>query len=222
MLDRDGDIRIEVTNLQADTLRNVVIADTLPDKLQFVSASDRGIYQASTRTVQWLIDLLPAGETRALTLRVQGKAPGQFAQEVSARAATLPETRAQGVVEVEGYANLAVKVTPRDQPLEVGKETVCELRVQNLGSAAAAGVQIQLELPPGLAPGFVQGPTPHRVHGRVLVFEPIAKLPARSQAVYHIGTTAQSSGDLRIRAHVVSESNRVRAVYEAPLLVYRH
>ena len=221
LLDRAGDIRIEVTNLQAVGLRNVVIADTLPENLQFVAASDRGIYQATTRTVQWLIDDLPAGETRTVTLRVQGKTPGQFAKEVSARAESLPETRAQSIVLVEGYTNLVLKVTPRDQPLELGKETVCEVRVQNLGSSAATGVQVQLAFPVGLTPGYVQGPTAHRLQGRTLVFEPIAQLSARTQAVYHVGMTAQAAGDLRLRAQVVSAQSGLPVVREVPLIVYR-
>lgn len=221
LLDRDGDIRIDVTNLQAEGLRNVQIADTLPDDLQFVAASDRGIYQASTRRVQWLIDALPPGETRSLTLRVQGKKPGQFAQEVSASAESMPATQVQGMVQVEGYANLNLKVTPREQPIGVGKETVCEVRIQNLGNLAAGGVQLRVELPPGLASGYVQGPTAHRVQGRTLIFEPIAKLPAQTQAVYHLGVAARAAGDQRIRAQVVTDQESAPVVREAPLQVYR-
>lgn len=221
VLDRDGDVRIDVTNHQAEALRNVVIADTLPEALQFVAASDRGIYQAGTRTVQWLIDNLPPGETRSVSLRLQGKTPGQFPKEVSARAETLPDTRAQSVVQVEGYSDLVLKITPRDQPLEVGKETVCEVRVQNFGNVAAGNVQIQVELPAGVMAGYIQGPTAHRKQGRTLVFDPIVRLAARSQAVYHVGAIAQADGDLRIRGQVVSDQIRTPVTREAALVVYR-
>lgn len=221
LLDRDGDVRIDVTNHQAESLRNVVIADTLPESLQYVAASDRGIYQASTRTVQWLIDYLPPGETRSVSVRLQGKTPGSFPKEVSARAETLPDTRAQTVVHVEGYSDLVLIVTPRDQPLELGKETVCEVRVQNFGNVAAGNVQIQVELPAGVRAGYIQGPTGHRVQGRTLWFEPIARLAARSQAVYHVGAIAQAEGDLRIRAQVVSDQTRAPVTREAALVVYR-
>ncbi len=220
-LNREGEIRIEVTNLQAEGLRNVIVADTLPESMRFVTASDRGIYQAGTRTVQWLIDILPAGETRTVSLRVQPTAPGQFNKEVSARAESLPETRVQGVVHVDGYANLALKVTPRDHPLEIGKETLCEVRVQNLGSVAASGVALQIELPPGLAAGAVQGPTGHRLQGQTLVFDRLATLPARMQAVYHVRLMSQATGDWRIRAQAESDQVRTPIVRETPISVYR-
>jgi len=221
LLDRDGDVRIDVTNHHAEGLRNVTIVDTLPESVQFVTASDRGIYQPVTRTVQWLIEDLAPGETRSVAVRVQGKTPGQFPKEVSARAETLPGTRVQSVVQVEGFSDLALRITPRDHPLEMGRETVCEVRVQNFGNVAAGNVQIQVEVPAGIRLGYIQGPTTHRMQGRTLTFEPIAKLAARSQAVYHVGAIAQADGDFRIRAQVTSDQNRAPIVRETALVVYR-
>jgi uncharacterized repeat protein (TIGR01451 family) len=220
-LNHEGEIRIEVTNLQAEGLRNVVVADTLPESMRFITASDRGIYQAGTRTVQWLIDILPGGETRTVSVRVQPTAPGQFNKEVSARAESLPETRAHGVVHVEGYANLVIKMTPRDHPMEIGKETLCEVRVQNLGNLPASGVALQVELPPGLAAGSVQGPTAHRLQGQTMLFDRLATLPARTQAVYHIHLMSQATGDWRIRAQVVSDQAHTPVLRETPISVYR-
>ncbi|MCI0680950.1 MAG: hypothetical protein L0Y71_02500 [Gemmataceae bacterium] len=221
LLDRDGEVRIDVTNHHGEGLRNVIVADVLPEALQFVAASDRGIYQASTRTVQWLIDYLPAGETRSVAVRIQAKTPGLFPKEVSARAENLPITRAESVVQVEGYSDLVLGITPRDQPLEVGKETVCAVRVQNFGNVGADNVQIQVDLPSGMRLGHVQGPSVHRAQGRVLIFDPIAKLPARTQAVYHIGVVAHAEGDWRIRVRVTSEQTRTPVTHEAALTAYR-
>src|SRR5262249_52418229 len=63
---RDGDLRIEVTNDTHKPVRNVAVADRLPDGLDFVAASERGLYQANSRTVYWLIDQVPPGQTKTL------------------------------------------------------------------------------------------------------------------------------------------------------------
>ena len=63
----------------------MTIVDTLPESVQFVTASDRGIYQPVTRTVQWLIEDLAPEETRTVAVRVQGKTPVS-SPRVSARA----------------------------------------------------------------------------------------------------------------------------------------
>jgi hypothetical protein len=54
-----------------------------------------------------------------------------------------------------------------------------------------------------------------------LTFEPIGRLAARSQAVYHVGAIAQADGDFRIRAQVTSDQNRAPIVRETALVVYR-
>jgi hypothetical protein len=112
-------------------------------------------------------------------------------------------------------------VTPRDTVLAAGKETVCEVRVQNFSGVPETGVQLRFELPPGMTPGYAQGPAQYQVLGRSFVFEPISKLPAQAQAVFHIGVTAQAAGELKLRAQASSDQHRAAVSRETALLVYR-
>jgi hypothetical protein len=220
-LDRETDLRIDVGNHSEQPTRNVTVSSALPEHVDFVAASDRGIYQASARTVQWLLDMVPPWETRSLSVRVQPRKPGELAQEVIARAEELPEARAQSVLQVEAYSDLKVSITPRDNPLEVGRDTIYEVRVQNHGDAAATNVQLKLTMPLGLTPGFAQGPSGHRVEHRMVTFDPLPRLPPHTQAVYHLGATAQAEGDWRVRAQVRSDQDRQPLVREVATMAYR-
>ncbi|MCS7044770.1 MAG: hypothetical protein NZO58_00285 [Gemmataceae bacterium] len=220
LVDREGELQLNVANRGTQILRNISIQATLPEGLVYLGADHRGIYQPSSRTVHWLLDELALGENRGLVVRVQGKTPGQLAVECSGRTEGAAEVRARGLVTVDSHANLVLQVTSRDDPLEVGKETIIEVRVQNYGSAAK-GVRVQVDLPPGLAPTYIQGPTAQHVQGRTLTFEPIAQLPAQSQAVYHVGVAAKSAGDWRIRTQVWADPNGTVAARETALRVYR-
>jgi uncharacterized repeat protein (TIGR01451 family) len=219
--DRDAELRIEVVNQSASAARNVVVSSALPEHVEFLSASDRGIYQASARTVQWLVDFVPPGQSRAVSLRVQAKKVGQLPLEVLVRGDELAEVRARSLVHVETFANLSVQITPRDQPLAVGRDTIYEVRVQNFGTAAATNVRVHVDMPAALAPGYAQGPTTPRTQGGQVAFEPIAKLPGRSQAVFHVGASALAAGDWRVRAVVSSDQYPQALTREAPTRTYR-
>jgi uncharacterized repeat protein (TIGR01451 family) len=207
LMGRDGDLRIEVTNHTGRALRNVTVADRLPEGLDFIGASDRGLYQANSRTVYWLLDL-PAGKTQALILRVNGTKAGPLENKVFAKADSVPELQSTGIVALEGIADLTLRVVDRDFLIELGKENVYEIRVQNPGNASASSVQLQVQFPPGLLPKSAQGNTKFSMDRQSVVFEPIASLEPQGQAIFRVSAVAQSMGDQRVRFAVASEQVR--------------
>ena len=218
---RDGDLRIEVANHTSRPLRNVSIADRLPEGLDYVISSARGQYQANSRTVYWLIDNLPAGATRALVVRVQGSKAGQYTNAVSAKADGVTEIQSSGALVLQAVSDLSMRVIEKDKQLEIGRETVYEIQVNNPGNAAANNVRIQVEFPPGLAPKSAQGDTRYSVDRQSIVFEPIRELGPREQTIYGVTAVAQTTGDQRVRFAVASEQVPVPVQREISTLVYR-
>ncbi len=45
-LDREADLKIEVTNNQTQDLQNVAVMDVLPEGVEFISASDQGLFRS--------------------------------------------------------------------------------------------------------------------------------------------------------------------------------
>ncbi|MBX9681679.1 MAG: DUF11 domain-containing protein [Gemmataceae bacterium] len=220
-LNREGEVLIQVTNHQEKNLRNIELLDRLPDNLEFVGASDRGLYQQATRTVHWLIDSLPAGQTRTVSLKVQPKTPGQFPHEVVARAMHLPEQKSAGTLEVEGYANLTLKIRDREDPVELGKDAVYDIVLENRGSTAASNVRITVLTDDGMQPRSATGPLAFQVQGRTIAFAPIPRLAAGATTTLQVMTTASQVGDRRVRVQVTSDQQTTPVWREESTAAYR-
>ena len=217
---RDGDLRIDVTNHTSKPMRNVTVADRLPDGFDFVDANSRGLYQANSRMVYWVIDQLPADKTQTLVVRVNGARAGEHKNVVYAKADGVPEMQSAGIVTLEGIADLTMRVTERDNPLELGKETVYEIKVQNPGNVPAGNVQLQVQFPAGLAPKNAQGKTRFSIDRQSIIFEPIASLEPQGELIFQVWALAQSAGDQRVRFAVASEEVRVPIQREISTRVY--
>jgi uncharacterized repeat protein (TIGR01451 family) len=217
---RDGDLRIDVTNDTHKPLRNVAVADRLPDGLDFVAASERGLYQANSRTVYWLIDQMPPGQTRTLVVRVNGVKAGQHQNVVFAKADGIAEMQSASVVALEGISDLTLRVVDRDNPLELGKDTVYEILVRNPGNAPASNVQLQAQFPRGLMPKNAEGNTKFSMDRHTVLFEPIPSLGPGGQAIYRVSALAQSIGDQRVRFALASEQVRLPIQREISTIVY--
>ncbi len=220
-LDKEADLRIDVTNTQGQYLQNVMVLDTLPAGVQFVSASDRGLYRPDARTAHWLVENLAPGQTRTLTVRVKPEAAGQFDNEVVARTEAQQDIHSKAKVHVHGIADLVLTVTDRDNPIELGKATEYEIKVVNQGNAAATGVQVKATLPPGMIAKLVRGPSVHELDGKQVVFASLPRLQPQGQAVYYVSALAQAPGDQRFRAQVVSDQAVVPISREERTFVYQ-
>src|SRR5262249_8144267 len=69
LLDGEGELRIQLTNYRERPARNIVVTETLPPGMDFVSATERGIYRPESRTVHWMVDSLEPQQPRLLTVR---------------------------------------------------------------------------------------------------------------------------------------------------------
>ncbi|HWY88305.1 MAG TPA: hypothetical protein VNX28_16455 [Gemmataceae bacterium] len=220
-LDREAELRIEVTNHQAQGLTNVAVLDSLPEGVEFIAASDQGLFRPDARMVHWLIDYLAPAQTKTLRLRVEAKAAGQFANAVAARTEAQQEIQSVAKVQVEGISDLVVKISDRENPIEVGKAAMYEIKVTNQGSAPATGVQVQATLSDGMAPSQARGPTNHRVEGRQIIFASLPRLQPQGQAIYYVSALAQAPGDQRFSAQVVSDQDGSPIAREERTFVYR-
>jgi len=218
--DRPTELRIEVTNNQPQGVQNVSVIDTLPNGVEFIACSDRGIFRPEARTAFWLIDTLAPGQTQSLVVNVQGKKPGQFENDVTV-STDLNEIKSLAKVQVQAIADLVVKVTDRENPIEVGKNAVYQIEVINQGSAAATGVMVQATLPQGMDNPQMRGPTNHRLEGKQIIFGSLPKLQPNGQALYYVTALAQAPGEQRFLAQVTCDQESSPIVREQRTFVYR-
>ena len=231
-LDRTGELAVEVANYHTRVIKNLTVTAALPEGVEFQGVSEGGAYRAGLRKVQWTLENLAPDQSRTLTIKVKGKIPGQFVNTVVAQAAEGLKAQVQGKVvvesmsnglkaQVESMSNLTMKISHRDEPLEVGHETVYEIRVGNQGNTSDSGVQIQATVPDGMSPRGADGPTAYRIQGQQVIFEPLSPLEPNSQVIYHVHVMAQTAGDRRFRVEMSSANRREPLSREDRTLVYR-
>jgi len=220
-LDRPGELTVEVANFHTRTIKNLSVTATLPEGVEFQGANEGGLHRSGLHKVQWIVETLAPEETRTLTISVKGKLPGQFVNTVVAQAQEGLKAQVQGKVVVESTAQLTMKISHRDEPLEVGHETVYEIRVGNQGNVGDSAVQIVANVPDGMSPRNAEGPTAFRVQGQQVVFEPLSHLDPNSQVIFKVRAVAQSAGDRRFRVQLSSANVREPITREDRTMVYR-
>jgi uncharacterized repeat protein (TIGR01451 family) len=132
----------------------------------------------------------------------------------------LSDSREQSVV-VEGVAQLLFDVIDSADPIEVGSDTVYQVRIVNQGTKAATNVRVTALLPAELQPvEGSTGPSRGSVDGQRVQFEPLARLAPKGEVVYRIAARGVKAGDPRIRVQVVSDELQTPVTKEESTKVY--
>lgn len=219
-LGREAEYDVEVHNPGTAPATNVRVVDTLPEGLEFISASDAGVYDPKARQVTWSLGSLGAGERRGLELKLLANKSGDWINRAEVRADHNLQAQAEAPLHVEGVAALMLEVVDLDDPVEVDNETTYEIRVVNQGSSSCMGLQIVASVPAEMTPLDGAGPTTARVQGHQVVFEPLPRLTARADALYRVRVRAKQPGDVRFRVQMTCEQLQGPVLEEESTRIY--
>ena len=178
-----------VNNTGKVNATNVVVADKLSEGLVFVSASDGGVYNETTRTITWIINLT-AGETKYLYVNTTVSAYGNITNSVIVgnktfnKNVTVPE-----IIPVK-------EVNSSD--IHIGDEINYTIAVSNPGKTNATNIVIKDVLPEGLK--FINAS-----NGGVYD-------PATGIITWIVNITANSTVDLTVVANVTKSGNITNTV----------
>ena len=178
-----------VNNTGQVNATNVVVADKLGEGLVFVSASDGGVYNETTRTITWIINLT-AGETKYLYVNTTVSAYGNITNSVIVgnktfnKNVTVPEII------------LVKEVNSSD--IHIGDEITYTIAVSNPGKTNATNIVIKDVLPEGLK--FINAS-----NGGVYD-------PATGIITWIVNITANSTVDLTVVANVTKSGNITNTV----------
>jgi uncharacterized repeat protein (TIGR01451 family) len=231
--------QIELTNPGTAATDPVQVWAALPAGFEFVAASDGGALMEANRAIGWRLPGLAEGGTKTLTLKLRATAPSEGIIRTVAQAAPAEvapaggvaaevrpvgkvlEARAETAVKAEGVPALRFEVMDIEDPVELGKEAVYEIRVVNQGTGACTNVQIVADLAEGTASVGTTGPTTGRVSGQQITFEPIATLGVKAEAVYRVRVKGSVGGDQRFRVRLVCDQIRTPVVKEENTRFYK-
>ena len=178
-----------VNNTGKVNATDVVVADKLGEGLTFVSASNGGVYNETTRTITWIINLT-AGETKYLYVNTTVSAYGNITNSVIVgnktfnKNVTVPE-----IIPVK-------EVNSSD--IHIGDEITYTIAVSNPGKTNATNIVIKDVLPEGLK--FINAS-----NGGVYD-------PATGIITWIVNITANSTVDLTVVANVTKSGNITNTV----------
>jgi hypothetical protein len=187
-----------------DAAANVTLTDSLPAGMKFLSASDGGKVDPKGQTVSWQLGDIGPGKTKEVRLEAAPVLIGEHHQHLVVQAAYGQKAEADVKTRAEGVASLVTEVVDTEDPIEVGAETTYEVRIVNTGSKDDGNVQLVCIIPDKMELRTAQGPTRYKTEGRKIIFESLARLAPRGDALYRITTRGIAPGDVRFQIQITS------------------
>ncbi len=203
--------QIDLSNPGTAATDPLTVWTVVPEGFEFVQATDGGAFAATNRTVVWKLSALAAGSNKSLTVKLRAVGPTDgvvrtiVQSGAEAKGAKPLEAKCETAVKAEGVPALRFEVMDLDDPVEVGKEAVYEIKVTNQGTGACTNVTLVAELAEGTVAGQVSGQTTGRATGNSITFDPLPQLPVKGEAVYKVRVKGTAAGDTRFRVKLVCD-----------------
>jgi uncharacterized repeat protein (TIGR01451 family) len=219
-LDRKALYTLRVTNPGDAPATNVTVADMVPAGFKVLAASDGGRHDFQSRTVSWFLGEVGPGQTREVKLEVQAVNAGDHKHKATAVGARGLRAEAEKMTKVEGLAALMVEMVDTEDPIEAGGETGYEVRITNTGSKAETDIKLIASVPDKMQFMTAQGPVTYRQEGKTVIFEPLAKLAPRADAIFRIKVKALEAGTVRFKIQVTSTNLTDPVIKMEPTRIY--
>ena len=206
---------LTVRNNGSDYATDVVVTDTLPEGLVYVTSSDGGVYDAETRTVTWpAIDTLGAPGRVSYTVTVTVAEDTQTDTWLKNEAAltsgnTDPEQADHNVYisEIGGPRLTVTKTGPASAT--VGDQVTYTITVRNDGDIYASNVVVTDVLPEGLTYVSSSGNGTYDAETRTVTWPTVNTLGAPGSVSYTVTVTASQTGELKNVAYADYDENPV-------------
>jgi Domain of unknown function DUF11 len=199
-LERKAIYAIKLTNPGDAPAGECVVSEVVPTGFKFLSADGGGKYDPTTRTIQWAVGEVAPGQAKEMKCELMASGTGDFTHKIIAGAARGVRAEQSVATRIEGLSALAMEVADTDDPVEVGSETSYEIRITNTGSKDETDVRLVCTIPTQMKFKSATGPVKFDMVGSEVVFQPVAKLEAKTEVTFKITVTAATKGDARFKA----------------------
>ena len=219
-LERQATHTLSVANPGTAAARDVELVAYLPKGLKFVDTDSQGQYDPQQHAVYWSLEELPASKAGAVKLTTLPIEPGEQRLRIEGHAERGLSVANEQIVQVEAAAELIYTITDLSDPIEVGAETVYQIRVSNVGTKVATNIRINAILPAEMRALGGEGPTKAVSDAQRVNFEPIARLNPQDEAVFQVQAQALRPGDHLLKVQVSSEEWPTPVTREESTRVY--
>jgi uncharacterized repeat protein (TIGR01451 family) len=205
---------VTVTNKGDGPAKNTVVVASVPTNGTFINASYGGVYTTSSPgMVTWKMGTLQPNSSKSVTMKIQLDAPGTLLTKAVAKAYCAEPASDTCRTTLAGIPAILLEVVDIADPIKVGQDETYVITVTNQGSAPDTNIRIACTLENSMRYIGSDGQTQGRISGNTIIFEPLASLAPKAEAIWRINIKAASAGDVRFKV-VMSSDQLGRTVQE--------
>ncbi len=193
-INQTGEFNITVKNTGDTPLTSVVVTDTLPANLTYVSSSPSGT--VAGKTVTWTFASLAVGASENITVTCRGNALGAYTNPASVTTVEGPTDTASKSGQVTAKTGMTMQITDTFDPIAVGGTITYQITVTNQSLIAVHNTRMVVQLPTGVSYISATGTPTFSVSGQTVTFNPIAVLGAGATVNYTVTVKADAAGDV--------------------------
>ena len=206
-LGRPIDYEITVTNKGDATAQDLVVIDTIPSGMTFVSADNRGTFSGGK--VLWNLAALLPDQSRKVKVTYKATRSGTFSNRAVAQATACTDPVIASVkTRVSGIAAILLEVIDTEDPIEVGANETYLITTTNQGTSDGTNVRIVCTLEDSMQYASSDGPTRATVQGKTITFAPLPRLAPKAKATWKVIVKAVKPDDARFQVTLNSDQLR--------------
>ena len=166
------------------------------------------------------IEQIAAGQSMDFTVDFVAQEPGMIESRATANAYCVAEIARPVSLNVRGIPALQVEVIDSTDPVQVGENTVYEIKIINEGSAEDLNIQITAQLPQGFSFVSAEGEPQVTAEGNTLNFSKIDALSPGQEMISQITVKADRALQSKLRIDVQSDELNQTLREEEPTTSY--
>ncbi len=200
-LGRDATFELTVTNRGSGRANNVVVTDSIPATVEFLSADNGG--QREGGNVVWRLGALNPGETK--TLKVQVRCNQIATVKNTATVSYCAEAMAACEFPVKGIPAILLECVDDPDPIEVGGQLTYTIEVTNQGTETGTNIRIVCTLPAEQEFVKAGGVAQAAAEGKTIKFAPVATIAPKAKIQYTVTVKGVKAADSRFRVELTSD-----------------
>lgn len=211
---RNVEYEITVNNTGDAPARDTVLTDTIPNGLQFISATSGGALSGGS--VNWSLGTIEPGQAKTVNVTCKATMAANGLVNRACARARCTENCAEAAVNPIGIPAVLLEVIDVDDPDEIGTDETYIITVTNQGSAPATNIRIIATIQPeadyiSANADFGLAAT---LDGKNVVFSPLPSLEPRAKASFRVVVQGKSAGDTRFKVVMYTNETGERPIEE--------
>lgn len=210
ILNKPVEYTITVSNTGDAVAYDMVVIDTLPGELEFMSAvpepnNFKNAADQQLATATWKLGDIQPEQTITITLKVRAISIARCRNtaKLFSNSSELPiisPLEAYVDTTIQGVPAMHINTYDTEDPVEIGKQTIYVIETRNEGTSACTNIQMESLIDEEMEFVSAQGPVPFKVNGNTITFDPVPILQPAEKLTYKVTARAIKEGSAKHKA----------------------